>query len=160
MGWNHLSIHKLQRCNHWSLGMDKLFHPAFYNWCNYISMLGSKLIHVSKGGHWCRKYTSLPRPCLLREMACHLFGARWTDAGSVKFESTFKHFFLNVWDWEHPMPWASRFVLCQFNAISSARNLFYSEHGCIIAVLFAKSQNVWETETGVLDGTKFREIWI
>ena len=48
MGWNYLSIPKLQRCNRWSLGMDKLVHPTFYNECNYLSMLGLKLNHVSK----------------------------------------------------------------------------------------------------------------
>ena len=32
--------------------MDKLFHPVLYNGCNYLSMLGLKLIHVSKRGHW------------------------------------------------------------------------------------------------------------
>ena len=52
MGWNYLSIHKLQRCNRWSLGMDKLFHPTYHNGCNYLSMLGLKLNHVSKSGHW------------------------------------------------------------------------------------------------------------
>ena len=46
MGWNYLSIPKLQRCNRWSLEMDTL-----YNGCNYLSMLGLKLIHVSKRGH-------------------------------------------------------------------------------------------------------------
>ena len=34
----------------WSLGMDKLFHPTLYNGRNYMSMLGLKLIHVSKKG--------------------------------------------------------------------------------------------------------------
>ena len=29
------------------MGMDKLFHP-FYWACNYLSMLGFKLIHVRK----------------------------------------------------------------------------------------------------------------
>ena len=32
--------------------MDKWFHPAHYNGCNYFSMLGLKLIHVSKSGSW------------------------------------------------------------------------------------------------------------
>ena len=50
MGWNYLSIPKLQRCNRWSLRMDKLFHPIHYNGCNYLSMLGLKLNHVSKRG--------------------------------------------------------------------------------------------------------------
>ena len=31
--------------------MDKLFHPIHYNVCNYLSMLGLKLNHVSKRGH-------------------------------------------------------------------------------------------------------------
>ena len=50
MGWNYLSIPKLQRCNRWSLGMDKLFHPTHYRACDYLSMLGLKLNHVSKRG--------------------------------------------------------------------------------------------------------------
>ena len=42
MGWNYLSIPKLQRLHRWSLGMDKLFHPTHYKGCNYLSMLGLK----------------------------------------------------------------------------------------------------------------------
>ena len=52
MGWNYLSIPKLQRLHRWSLGMDKQFHPIFYNGCNYLSMLGLKLNHASKSGQW------------------------------------------------------------------------------------------------------------
>ena len=50
MGWNYLSIPKLQRLFRWSLGMDKWFHPTLYLVCDYLSMLGLKLIHVSKSG--------------------------------------------------------------------------------------------------------------
>ena len=50
MGWNYLSIPKLQWCSHWNLGMDKPFHPTHYNGCNCLSMLGLKLNHVSKRG--------------------------------------------------------------------------------------------------------------
>ena len=53
MEWNYLSIPKLQRLHRWSLGMDKWFHPILYNGCNYLSMLGLKLNHVSKRGYWC-----------------------------------------------------------------------------------------------------------
>ena len=52
MGWNYLSIPKLQRCNCWSLGMDKLFHTTLYWACDYLSILGYKLNHVSKRGYW------------------------------------------------------------------------------------------------------------
>ena len=31
------------------MGMDKYFHTTIYNLYNYFSMLGLKLIHVSKG---------------------------------------------------------------------------------------------------------------
>ena len=31
--------------------MDKWFHPIHYNGCDYLSMLGLKLNHVSKRGH-------------------------------------------------------------------------------------------------------------
>ena len=50
VGWNYLSIPKLQRCNRWSLGMEKQFHPTEYYGCNYLSMLGLKLNHASKNG--------------------------------------------------------------------------------------------------------------
>ena len=36
MGWNYLSILKLQRCNRWSLGMDKWFHPTQYWACDNL----------------------------------------------------------------------------------------------------------------------------
>ena len=52
---NYLSIPKLQRCNRWSLGTDKLFHPILSRAYDYESMLGLKLNHVSKigpGSQW------------------------------------------------------------------------------------------------------------
>ena len=52
MQWNYLSIPKLQRLHRWSLGRDKKFHPTLYQVCEYLSMLGLKLIHVSKRGQW------------------------------------------------------------------------------------------------------------
>ena len=38
--------------HHWSLGMDKLYHHALCNGCNYISLslVGLKVIHISKIG--------------------------------------------------------------------------------------------------------------
>ena len=58
MGWNYLSIPKLQRCNRWSLAMDKSFRPTLYWACDYLSMLGFKLNHVSKRGpSWCLQST-------------------------------------------------------------------------------------------------------
>ena len=48
MGWHYLSIPKLQRCNRWSLRMDKSFY-LILNWaCHNLSMLGVKLIQISK----------------------------------------------------------------------------------------------------------------
>ena len=57
MGWNYLSVPKLQWWHRWSLGMDKLFHLTFYNGCYYLSMLGLKLIHVSRVGGCERVFT-------------------------------------------------------------------------------------------------------
>ena len=51
MGWNYLSIPKLQRCNRWGLGIDKWFHLTLYRSCDYLSMLGLKVNHVSESGH-------------------------------------------------------------------------------------------------------------
>ena len=48
VGWNYLSIPKLKRCCRWSLVMDKLFLLTLYRVCDYLSMLGLKLILVSR----------------------------------------------------------------------------------------------------------------
>ena len=52
MEWNNLYIPKLQRLHRWSLGMGKWFHPTHFWTCDYLSMLGLKLNHVSKKGYW------------------------------------------------------------------------------------------------------------
>ena len=49
VGLNYLSIPKLERLRRWSLGMNKYFHPTFYNGCDYFPMLELKLNNVSKG---------------------------------------------------------------------------------------------------------------
>ena len=46
LGWNHLSIPKLQRC----LRTDKEFHSNLYWACDYLFILGVKLIHAGKRG--------------------------------------------------------------------------------------------------------------
>ena len=50
MGWNYWHIPDLQRCNRWSLGMDKQFQFTLYNGCGYLSILGLKLYPDSKRG--------------------------------------------------------------------------------------------------------------
>ena len=59
MGWNCLSIPKRQRCNRWSLGMDKEFHPTLHWACDYLSTLGLKLNHVIKRGLWYVQFVDL-----------------------------------------------------------------------------------------------------
>ena len=79
LGWNHWSIPKLQRCNRWSLGMDMLFHPTF-NWaCDYLSMLGLKLNHVSKRGNriWRYKSYSTQINSAIRVRWRHIFRPLW-----------------------------------------------------------------------------------
>ena len=49
MGWNYLSMPKLQ-LEVWEWTSNSM--PHFYNGCNYLSMLGSRLIHASKRGPW------------------------------------------------------------------------------------------------------------
>ena len=44
MGWNYLSIPKLQRFHRWSLEMDTLFHS---NECHFLSLLGLHLSTVT-----------------------------------------------------------------------------------------------------------------
>ena len=50
MGWNYLSISKLQRFQRWSLGIDMRFDPTLYNGCKYLSMLRLMVKHISKNG--------------------------------------------------------------------------------------------------------------
>ena len=52
MGWNYLSIPKVQQCNRWSQGMDNWWHSTLYNGFHHLTMLGFKLIHVSKLDPW------------------------------------------------------------------------------------------------------------
>ena len=59
VGWDYLSIPKLQWCKIWSLVMYKSFHPTFYWACNYVSMLGLKLLHVGKSGPWNVQYVNI-----------------------------------------------------------------------------------------------------
>ena len=51
MGWNYLS--KLQRLHRWNSGIAKQYHSTIYDGCNYFSMPGFKLNHVTKRGPWC-----------------------------------------------------------------------------------------------------------
>ena len=52
MGWNYLSFPKPQRSNRWSLEMGTAIPSHTYNECDLSSILGLKLIHVSKKGPW------------------------------------------------------------------------------------------------------------
>ena len=45
-----LFIHS--RIQLWSLGMDKWFRPPIYRACDYLPILGIKLIYVDKKGPW------------------------------------------------------------------------------------------------------------
>ena len=52
MGWNYLSIPKVQQCNRWIQGMDNWWHSTLYDGFHHLTMLGFKLIHVSKLDPW------------------------------------------------------------------------------------------------------------
>ena len=47
--WDEIT-YPLLNFNGTSLGMNKWFHPTFYWACDYLSMLGLKLNHISKRG--------------------------------------------------------------------------------------------------------------
>ena len=47
--WGEILIHSnISTAHLWSLGMDKWFHPKLYWTCDYLSMLGLELNHISK----------------------------------------------------------------------------------------------------------------
>ena len=62
MGWNCLSIPKLQWCSRGSLRRDKEFHRTVYWACDHLSMPRLKLIHFSKRGP-----CSLTHLCVVRQ---------------------------------------------------------------------------------------------
>ena len=85
MGWNFLSILKLQRCNHWSLGMEKQFHPWLYIACDYLPMLGLKLNHVSKGDPIAFPTWSL------------IYGLSWSGLMKVRLACVFQSQYHDCW---------------------------------------------------------------
>ena len=56
VGWNYLSILKLQRLYRWSLGIDKYFYPTQSNGRNYFSMLGFKSTQINHNDYYNHKY--------------------------------------------------------------------------------------------------------
>ena len=49
--WDEIG-HPFQNLNGCKFWMDKQFHPILYNGCNYLSMLGLKLIYIDSLSHW------------------------------------------------------------------------------------------------------------
>ena len=48
VGWNYLSVPKIQLLHHWCLWMHNEFHPSLNNEFNYLSILELSKDHVSK----------------------------------------------------------------------------------------------------------------
>ena len=96
--WEHVSISDYIHCNVWDqitspfpnfngatvevLGMDKQFHPTLYNTCDYLPMLGLKLINVSKRDIWWNSYVAVK--------LCHIFllWSRMSLTGTVESQKT------------------------------------------------------------------------
>ena len=62
--------------------MKLLFHSTLYNGCNHLSMLGVRLIHVSKRGPWwCKYWHQLTASLLVQVMAYFLMApSQWHHA--------------------------------------------------------------------------------
>ena len=165
MGWNYLSIPKLQRSNHWSLGMGKQFHPTLYCACDYLSMLGLKLNHISKRGH--RTIPLVAGEWLPTCQWSHLNGQHaahkstkinwWSNKPCVYFWNISKAFsvFFAFWLWLNLTHWGRVTHICVGNLtiISPDNGLSPGRRQAII----------W-TNAGILLighwGTKFNEILI
>ena len=86
-------------------GMELLIHSKTYNGCNYLSMLGLKLIRVNSSPPSAPYMHQWTGSALIQVMACRLFGAKplpepllaycqldsWKQI-SLEFESEFYHF--------------------------------------------------------------------
>ena len=80
MGWNYWSILKFQQLYRWSLGMDKKFHLTLYWVCDYLSMLGLKLIHVSKSSHWWLTCLLIPVITFWLYFICQTENVSWLNS--------------------------------------------------------------------------------
>ena len=104
-----LLIHspKLQWLYHWSLGMDKQFHPTFYNGCNYLSMLGLKLNHVSKRGPrpQCLKSVNVQSPLIIS------FGTLTFIIGKLSIMLTLRPDWLRHWCAKHHLQFHPPYVM-------------------------------------------------
>ena len=88
--WNHSSIHKLQQCNRRNSCVIEAwewmgnFIPHFAGAYHYLSMLGLRLTHVSKGGLTCRHSKSLRDRVKSRWIAStNLLKTQWGDLHST-----------------------------------------------------------------------------
>ena len=84
----------------WTLGMDKLFHPTHCNGYGYLSMLGLKLIHVSKKGP--KAINTVERHCNAVQLITMLFMApQWAAFISGFKLTTDTHTSLHGWCLKH-----------------------------------------------------------
>ena len=112
--------------------MDKQFHPILYNGCNYLSMLGLKLNHVSKRGRWCfRGWRPISRNSIIRSpgipVNCLLSICLWCvivmkhiSAVMSSMKEIWKHLLLYV-----QLCYDS--VFCGFVSIIRARSSLYCQ---------------------------------
>ena len=123
MGWNYLSIPKLQRCSRWSLGMDKWFHPTLYNGCNYLSILCLKLNHVSKRNPRC------PGKVMTAKLSMFPFGKinnhwfrQWLVAWSAPSHYLNQCWHILNWNLRNKLQWnlnRNPFIFIQENAFEN-----------------------------------------
>ena len=75
--------------NNWAhlkfLGME-YFHPTIFNGCNYLSILGLKLIHISKCGPLRNRHFKNKLGILLN-MQCHINSNVWLNAITKRYFS-------------------------------------------------------------------------
>ena len=62
----------------WSLRMDKIFHPALYQACDYLSLLGLKLNHVNEMD---RRFS----------LSIYIYIYFWSICGTISHHSKWPH---------------------------------------------------------------------
>ena len=151
MEWNYLYIPKLQRLHRWILGMDKQFHPTHYRTCDYLSMLGLKLNHVSKRGLWCVSlfmYSDLLKLKVIAPWGLGTLGliwwTNWAACRGHNFILVFKYSLYNLL-----FPYASYHLQCR------CVDKFYD----CCAGDFSSSVN-WTHRMKKLPGMRIRRFWM
>ena len=129
MKGNYVSFPKLQWPHRWILEMGKWNHPTFYSACDYSSMLGFQLIHVSKRD-FCMLWTKSITDCFFSD-----------SYGAIINENVF--FLSQQKCWKHWYHWFMSFKISEFLVIWNLNDIFFLRYFFEISLCGQKWRMDW-----------------